>query len=249
MSFVEEVRAHGRGFKSHIRREDGFEYSTDEVPTPEAARSSARSWINWAEGIADGEVESVYYIVSVPFTWVGPPRGCHRYSGLRVKIGRAHDVLKRLANLRTGTADDLIIHALEPGSAHVEAQRHREFASDRVDQGREWFSCSPRLMEHVWRTWKRNNLLPRVHQMEVVRLQERIDMYALVRDRIGQPDLVNPGLNEPWNGKVVFQDLAYRGWRVSIGKPLNDGAIEIPPPGLLMPHEGERRSGDDEEKE
>ena len=41
------------------------------------------------------------------------------------------------------------------------------------------------------------------------------------------PDMVNPDL-ESWEGNVLV-DLAYTGWRVSIGHPIRPGAVEINP--------------------
>lgn len=234
MKFIEEVKHQADSFRVHLRRGDGFVYSTETFSTVKAARGAAQAWMNWYFNVASSTVESVYYIVAIPFTWAGPPRESHRYSGLRVKIGRARDVLKRLANLRTGTSDDLIVHALEPGSAHIEKQRHEQFESDRLDQSREWFACSPGLTRHIWETWQRNNALPPVHQLEVLRLQQRIDALIHVRSIIGHtPDMVNPGLNESWTGKSVLVDLAFRGWRMSIGKPLTPGAIQVDPHTLI----------------
>lgn len=176
-------------------------------------------------------MESIYYIVSVPDIWPGPHEGGHRYSGLRVKIGRARDVRRRLADLRTGTSADLFIHALEPGSPQLERQRHDEFQADRR-QG-EWFSCSPPLMVHVFKTWERNNALPPEHQIEILRLQDRIDMLMAARRAVGGSfDMINPSLEERWSGKVLL-DLAYAGWRVSWNSPLRPGAAPLSLDGIL----------------
>lgn len=216
---------------ARVRAENGFVYETDLRETEEDARVAAREWLHWYENVGKGRVESLYYIVSVPDGWVGPAERSHRYSGLRVKIGRALDVERRLADLRTGTPTDLIIHALEPGSPNLEKQRHLEFASDR--RHGEWFSCSPRLANHIFRTWKRNNALPPEHQIEVLLLQHRIDALMKARDLLGgMPDMVNPSLDEPWKGKVLV-DLAFSGWRVSLGKPLRPGAIPFDPEALI----------------
>lgn len=193
----------------------------------EDAAEAAGKWQHWYENVAKGTVESIYYIVSVPEIWAGPLGTDHRYSGLSVKIGRARNVTKRLANLRTGSSADLIIHALEPGSPSLERQRHKQFAEDRR-QG-EWFSCSLNLTTHIFNTWARNNALPPEQQIEVLRLQDRIDALLKARDLIGgAPDMINPSLDEPWEGTVLL-DFAYAGWRVSMDKPLRPGAIQIDP--------------------
>jgi hypothetical protein len=44
-----------------------------------------------------------------------------------MKIGRTNDVLKRRQDVKTGTPGELIIMALEPGSAAIEQQRHEQF--------------------------------------------------------------------------------------------------------------------------
>lgn len=221
MPFVESVEQTAAGFVCHLRREDGWTYRTEAVTTPEHARLAAGTWMRWYDSLNNGGSgdSSIYYILAVPDTWAGPMPGAHRYSGLRVKIGRARNVRQRLANLRTGTSADLVVHTLEPGSAEVEAVRHREFASDRR-QG-EWFVCSPRLQKHILETWYRNNALPLEHQFEVIRLQERIDALLRVQQIIGgAADLVNPSLEESWSGRSVLLDLVYSGSRISLDRPL-----------------------------
>ena len=223
MRFVESVEQRGASFVARLCGDDGFVYETDPCGTREAAHDAARNWSHWCSGVATSTVESIYYIVSVPDTWPGPPENGHRYSGLRVKIGRARDVRKRLADLRTGTPTDLLIHALEPGSPQLERQRHDEFQTDRR-QG-EWFSCSPPLTDHIFKTWKRNRMLPLEHQVEILRLQERIEVLTGARQALGGSfDMINPSLDEPWKG-TVFLDMAYAGWRVSMNP--RPGAIPI----------------------
>ena len=227
MGFSESIEHRDAGFVARIHRDDNFVYETDRCETREAARDAAREWRHWYSNVPAGTVESIYYIVAVPDIWPGPPKGGHCYSGLRVKIGRARNVRKRLADLRTGTSADLIIHALEPGSPQLERQRHGEFQTDRR-QG-EWFSCSPPLTAHIFKTWERNNALPPEHQIEILRLQDRIDTLMRARQAIGGSfDMINPSLDERWKGKVLV-DLAHSGWRVSIGAPLRPGAIPIFP--------------------
>lgn len=223
MGFKESVEPRGAGFVARLRRHDGFVYETDECRTRTAAREVARKWFHWYSNVPRGTVESIYYIVSVPHTWPGPPEGGHVYSGLQVKIGRARNVIKRLSDLRTGTPTDLIVHALEPGSAQLEKRRHIEFQTDRR-QG-EWFSCSPPLTAHILRTWTRNNALPLEHQIEILRLQDRIKILIATRRAFGGSlDMINPSLHERWKGNVLV-DMAYAGWRVSRNpKP---GAIPI----------------------
>ena len=231
MPVTESVEERDGAFVANLHLDSGFAYQTDLFEDRAGAVNAARTWLHWYSNVATGTAESIYYILSVPDAWPGPPEGSHRYSGLRVKIGRSRDVMKRLSNLRTGTSADLIIHALEPGSPQLEARRHSEFASDRR-QG-EWFACSPPLAEHIFRTWERNNALPPEHQIEIRLLHDRIDALRAARRLIGgPPDMVNPSIEEPWTGNVLV-DLAYAGWRVSIGRPLRPGAIEIDPNSLL----------------
>jgi hypothetical protein len=185
-------------------------YSTYKYPTYDQAVEDARKWIDWFENFPSGNVESIYYILSVPETWAGPPSGSHAYSGLHVKIGRTKDVLRRVQNLRTGTSGQLIVHALEPGGAKVERMRHKSFEADRR-QG-EWFACSPELAKHIFSTWSHYRVLPREHQHLVLALVQRIEILRAVRKLYdGAPDMINPSLNEPWAGKVLI-DLIHPNW-------------------------------------
>ena len=237
VGMTESIERRPAGFVARMRREDGFVYETGPCDTRAASHDAAQNWLHWYSNVSTGTVESIYYIVSVPDTWPGPPDGCHRYSGLRVKIGRARDVKKRLADLRTGTPTDLIIHALEPGSPQIERQRHDEFQADRR-QG-EWFSCSPSLTAHILNTWERNNALPIEHQIEILRLQDRIDMLMGARQAVGGAfDMINPSLDERWHGSVMV-DLAYSGWRVS--QTPRPGAIPISPNQFLRDFVRRRR--------
>ena len=54
-------------------------YTTDPTVVPEAAKQQAVAWAEWAENVATGTHESIYYILSVPETWAGPPPGAHPY--------------------------------------------------------------------------------------------------------------------------------------------------------------------------
>lgn len=170
------------------------------------AQEEAESWCEWFNGFPDNQKESIYYILAVPIGWPGPPPGSHRYSGLHFKIGRTRDILKRYQNLRTGTSDDLIIHALQPGSAKMEMETHQLFSSDRR-QG-EWFAASPQLCKHVLETWGRNRVLPPEHQQKLLAFSERSRIYAGLRRAGKHFDMINPSLNEPWHGSV-FVDLVY----------------------------------------
>ena len=132
----------------------------------------AKRWLNWANNIPKGKADTIYYILVIPETWSGPEPGTHDFSGLHMKIGRTNNVLTRLKNLRTGTSGELIIMAMEPGSAKIEQYRHKQFADDRR-QG-EWFVCSPKLIQHAFQIWYKNNLLPRDHQQRMLRLADRM---------------------------------------------------------------------------
>jgi hypothetical protein len=190
-----------------VLRDGDVVYATDPQVSGYDARRAAAEWIEWFEGVPHGQVESIYYLLVVPETWPGPPPGAHPYSGLHFKIGRTNNVLKRVANLQTGTSGELVVHALEPGSLDLESERHAQFASERR-QG-EWFAASPQLCRHVFETWRRNNALPPEHQAKLARLVESVEAYRVMRQALGgAPDMVNPSLNERWQGKV-FIDLVY----------------------------------------
>jgi len=185
-------------------------YSTREYLLESQVIEDAQSWIDWFQNFPSGKTDSIYYILSVPETWVGPPPGSHAYSGLRMKIGRTKHVLRRLQNLQTGTSGQLIIHALEPGGHELEHARHEQFKSDRREG--EWFACSPELTEHVFSIWQHYRVLPREHQYKILELLERIKILRAVRQVFdGVPYMVNPSLNEPWTGKVLI-DLIHKTW-------------------------------------
>lgn len=167
----------------------------------------ANTWLYWAENVQNGTVDSIYYIVQIPDTWVGPPKGAHLYSGLHVKIGRSRNVLKRLANLQTGTFGQLVINALEPGGSQREKELHVKFAEER--RKGEWFICSPELYQHIFHTWFQYKILPQEHQFKVLETLDRAQIYGSVREVFGgQPDMVNPSINEEWHGSV-FVDLVH----------------------------------------
>jgi len=196
-------------FVGQVRHDDEDEvlFATEPHADEPSARAAAQAWANWFDGVPEGRVESIYYILAIPETWPGPPDSTYPYSGLHFKIGRAKDVRKRVQNLRTGTSSKLIVHALEPGSAKRERERHRQFESDRR-QG-EWFSCSPTLVRHVLDTWQRHRALPPEDQAEIAALMDRIDILRRIRATLGKaPDMINPSLSEDWRGNV-FIDLVY----------------------------------------
>jgi len=211
-------------------RDDGHRYEAEPVESQDEALTLARAWAEWHTGAPEGKVESIYYILAVPETWAGPPPGAHLYSGLRVKIGLAKDVRRRLENLRTGTPEKLIVHALEPGSRQVERQRHGQFSQDRR-QG-EWFVCSPALTRHMWDAWRRHRLLHPEDAAQIAELVlERIPILRGVRETMGgPPDLVNPALDDDWRGKKVFMDLVYANPLVPRKKVKRYTDFEILPP-------------------
>lgn len=191
-----------------VRNEEGeLRYATKRAANPTAAHEEAVAWADWAQHVMEGTRESIYYILSVPETWAGPPPGSHPYSGLHFKIGRSRNIRKRLQNLQTGTSGELIVHALEPGFAERESELHKEFQAER--RSGEWFSASPALSRHVIRIWGQHRMLPPEHQYKLFQLYNRIDAYRVVRQVMGcAPDMVNPSLNETWHGNV-FIDLMY----------------------------------------
>lgn len=181
-------------------------FTTDVFPDENVALESARSWLYWRDNVAKG-AESIYYILAIPITWPGPASQ-HPYSGLHFKVGRTNDIRRRLQNLRTGTSDELIVHALEPGNAEIEQLRHEQFRRDR--RHGEWFAASPELCRHVMSVWQRHRMLPPEHQQKLAALPDRIRIYRSMREALGSaPDMVNPSLSEPWSGSV-FLDLVYR---------------------------------------
>lgn len=183
----------------------GEVFVTDEHATKELAQQEVNAWLAWSDGVPSGTVESIYYIVCVPETWVGGIALGHPYSGLQVKIGRTKNVLKRLSNLQTGSPGRLFVHALEPGGSELESVRHAQFDADR--RNGEWFACSARLANHMTETWMKYRILPPGHWQYIYQLRFRSDINAHVREVFGgAPDMVNPSLEDPWQGKV-FVDL------------------------------------------
>ena len=195
-------------FVADIYHDDGdFYFTTEHSDTHAAAEKWANDWCKWANHVADGGVDSIYYIIQVPDSWAGPAVDAHPYQGLFVKIGRSKNVMQRLRNLQTGTYGDLVIHALEPGGSERETQLHKQFSGLRR-QG-EWFSCSQALAEHMFDTWGKYKMLPPEHQQKVLMLGERSRAYRKVREVLGKaPDTVNPALEEDWHGSF-FVDLVY----------------------------------------
>jgi hypothetical protein len=104
--------------------------------------------------------------------------------------------------LRTGTSDELIIHAMEPGSAELESSLHRLFHDERR-QG-EWFAASPRLAQHVYSVWEKNLILPPEHQQKLLAFAEKSRIFAGLRTGGARFDMVNPSINEPWTGSVLI---------------------------------------------
>lgn len=222
MEILSEVTADNL-YRCIVKRPGGV-YQTDSYEKLDQAELAAREWIYWFNNAADSKASSIYYILAIPDTWAGPSPGAHRYSGLRVKIGIARNVRKRLQNLKTGSPAKLVVHALEPGDVQLEKIRHAEFADDR--ESGEWFKCSETLQKHLFRTWYRNNLLPPEHRLEVIWLQERIDAYVHVRELMGAPpEMVNPSLNDTWQGNI-FIDLAYGNGFIS-RRPVKKGAYPV----------------------
>ncbi len=182
-------------------RDSGVEFTSHTRENAGLAVEEASGWVTWFQQFP--RCDCIYYIIAVPETWPGPPSGFHGYFGLRAKIGRTNDVLRRLNELRTGTPEELIIHALEPGDAALEAKRHQQFASDRR-QG-EWFAVSPELGQHMLDTWSHYKVLPREHQVKMMELCERVERLRGIRKVFGgAPDMINPSLNERWGGKVLI---------------------------------------------
>jgi hypothetical protein len=66
-----------------------------------------------------------------------------------VKIGRAHDVTRRLQTLQTASAVRLILLGSIPGGARVESRLHQEWRRLRL-QG-EWFRPDAALLEYIAR--------------------------------------------------------------------------------------------------
>lgn len=67
----------------------------------------------------------------------------------QIKIGYAADVTARMRAYPPGTQ----LLAVEPGSRHLERQRHQDFHRDLV-RGREWFAESAALRIHMFEMFK-----------------------------------------------------------------------------------------------
>lgn len=168
------------------------------------------NWKAWSKFAPHRQAESIYYILSIPMGWSGPPPGSHRYSGLHFKIGRSKDVLARAKSLRTGTSDELIIHAMKPGSSEIESKLHRLFQSDRR-QG-EWFAASPSLSQHVYDVWKKNLILPPEHQKKLLTFAEKNRIFADLRAGGANYDVEEARAGYPQAG--FCEERALRGVRL-----------------------------------
>jgi hypothetical protein len=89
-----------------------------------------------------------------------------------IKIGFSTRLRNRLASLR---ADELL--AVEPGGPEMERQRHKEFASERIDLRRENFRPSERLEAHIEAVRAEHGLphwatLPRTSEITVRKIGE-----------------------------------------------------------------------------
>ncbi len=146
MFTFEKIKSKDGKWHVHAQKKgQSFVYETDLYSSATLAMKEATRWANWANNLPKGKADSIYYILVIPETWFGPTKGAHSFSGLHMKIGRSKDVLKRLKNLRTGSAGELIIMALEPGNATIEKKRHKQFANDRRQC--ECIVCSPKLAQ------------------------------------------------------------------------------------------------------
>ncbi|MGF1685060.1 GIY-YIG nuclease family protein, partial [Photobacterium minamisatsumaniensis] len=184
---------------------DAVRYTSEPYETADEAIEETSKWYLWAKTLPNGKADSIYYIIEVPETWSGPHDLKNLFSGLRVKIGRSNNPLKRLSNLQTGCSGELIICALEPGHSKKESELHKLFSKERR-QG-EWFVCTPKLFEHLKEVLTKNTMLPPEHRCKLENVIERAYIYSSVRDVFGgAPDIVNPSLDEDWSGSV-FVDL------------------------------------------
>jgi hypothetical protein len=206
---VESIRKceHGKFVADIHRDNDEYYFTTEHFSTYKKVEEWVTCWCNWANRVSLGDIDSVYYIIQVPDTWAGPPKGAHPLHGLFIKIGRSKNVIQRLRNLQTGTYGQLIIAALEPGGSIRESELHKEFSHLRR-QG-EWFSCNEVLFKHIFTTWYKNKMLPPEHQLQMLKLGQRSNDYRIMRDIIGGvPDTINPSLKDEWHG-TTFVDLVY----------------------------------------
>jgi len=171
----EKIQSEDGKWHIHVHNSGyNFVYKTDSCSTVTPALVEDKRWLNWARNVPEGKADTIYYILVIPETWAGPEPKTHDFSGLHMKIGRTNNVLKRLKNLKTGTSGELIIMAMEPGSVKIEQSRHKQFADDR--RKGEWFVCSPKLIQHAFYIWGKNNLLPKEHQQRMLRLSDRIQI-------------------------------------------------------------------------
>lgn len=70
--------------------------------------------------------------------------------GDHVKIGTTTNLPARLSSLYIDH-DPSALLATEPGGRPIEAERHYQFAAERVYHNRELFNPSPRLLDHIAR--------------------------------------------------------------------------------------------------
>ncbi|MCP2025746.1 hypothetical protein L1276_000886 [Flavobacterium sp. HSC-32F16] len=181
-------------------------YFTEIFDAKEDSINAAKDWVFWFQNAPSNNAISIYYILAIPDNWMGGSINKNPYDGLQVKIGITKNVRQRIRSLKTGSESKLIIHAMEPGSRKKELELHKKFESDRR-QG-EWFACSLLIYKHIMETWKKNILLPPEYQAELLNLSERIRIYRSIRKDGKTFDMINPSVNDEWNGSV-FLDLTY----------------------------------------
>lgn len=102
--------------------------------TPEQAVARLRRALAHRVGLSQCRAGFVYFIQAAS----GP-----------IKIGRAADARVRLAEIQTGSHEELVLLATVPGGRVVERQLHQRFAEHRI-RG-EWFAPAADILAEIER--------------------------------------------------------------------------------------------------
>jgi hypothetical protein len=68
-----------------------------------------------------------------------------------IKIGFSKNVKERIEDIQCGSPAKLTVLAVHPGTRWGEQRLHKQFATDRIRAGGEWFNPSEKLLKYIWK--------------------------------------------------------------------------------------------------